>query len=162
MIKALSLSALCLLLCTGCQVKEEINEQITAFFEPIDNKPKKDAELSEPVKKAPNGAIEYEKTMARIEAERAAEHAKWNRPLSDNYSIYLFEVGKINSKIWFYPDGRYAMRRPDKLMGSWSITQQNIMILKSNRGEKWIFQPLPSGTYESKSHQNTWLIPLKK
>jgi hypothetical protein len=161
MSKASSLIAFCLLLCTGCQFEQELNQQITAFFEPISAKQKKEEKPSQPIKKESQGAIEYEKTMARIEAERTAEHAKWNRPLSEDYSTYLFEVGQIKSKIWFYPDGRYAMRRPDKLMGSWS-TRHNIMVLQSHRGEKWVFQPLPSGTYESKSHSDTWLIPLQK
>lgn len=158
--KTNSLIALCLLLCSGCQFEQEINEQITAFFDPSSFKKEK-ANEKEPVQKAPIGAIEYEKTMARIEAERAAEHAKWSRPLSEKFSIYLFEVGQFKSKIWFYPDGRYAMRRPDKLMGTW-VTRQNVMTLSSHRGEKWVFQPLPSGTYSSKSHENTYLIPLQK
>ena len=161
MLKTISLFAFCLLLCTGCQFEQELNQQIKAAFTPVGAKQQEVETPKQPIKKDPIGAIEYEKTMARIEAERAAEHAKWSRPLSENYSIYLFEVGQIKSKIWFYPDGRYAMRRPDKLMGTWS-TRENIMTLSSHRGEKWVFKPLPSGTYESKSHENTWLIPIQK
>ena len=153
-----SITASILLFCIGCESsKSELSVyNLSPLFGP---EPTKISTLI--TKNVPTKTIDYERTMARIEAKRTAEYAKWNQPINQKYNIYLFEIGPLKSKIWIYADGRYAMRRPDKLMGTWKVSE-NIMTIQSHRGETWVFKPLPSGTYEAKNQKDIHLIPIQK
>ena len=155
-----SLLILASIVLSGCEGLPVYKENKTKTSPAPKIEPKSKSETTKTDREAAP-TINYERYMAKLEAERAAKDSLYTQPLSENYTQYLFEVGTLKTEAWLYEDGRYSLKHPGSVRGIWKF-RERILTLESFRGEKWVFKPVAGGSFESPHSEGTYLIPRKK